>query len=174
MPCLLLLCWIKYFKSKILSKFQLKIHHLNVTRDKISFVYNLDSVKKSHKWMRKFNVSMDMFGNTKERERKEEKGSRKCYYEDLSLSWQGSINALLACFFCSFFLWFSFRLEKVFVLWHNDMIIYWVGQGISSLTQWHDNPINIVEVIKGFHMNLALRKSIHKIIWKLPKMCFEA
>ena len=33
-------------------------------------MYNLDSIKKSHKWMRKFNVSMDMFGNTKEREKK--------------------------------------------------------------------------------------------------------
>ena len=76
--------------------------------------------------------------------------------------------------FCLLLL-FSFMLEKVFVLWHNDMIIYWVvGQGISSLAQWHDNPINLVEVIKGFHMNLGLRKSIHKIIWKLPKLCFEA
>ena len=53
-----------------MSKFQLKIHHLNVIRDKILFVYNLDSIKKSHKLMRKFNVCMDMFGNTKEREKK--------------------------------------------------------------------------------------------------------
>ena len=31
---------------------------------------------------------------TQKKERdKEEKGSRKCYYEDLNLSWQGSINA---------------------------------------------------------------------------------
>ena len=33
---------IRNFKSKIFSYFQLKIHHLNVTRDKIPFMYNLD------------------------------------------------------------------------------------------------------------------------------------
>ena len=36
-------------------------------------MYNLDSIKKSHKWMRKFNVSMDMFGNTKEKREKKMK-----------------------------------------------------------------------------------------------------
>ena len=36
-------------------------------------MYDLDSIKKSHKWMRKFDISMDMFGNTKEREKKKKK-----------------------------------------------------------------------------------------------------
>ena len=78
----------------------------------------------------------------------------------------------LTCFFCSFFLLFSFVLEEVFLLWHNDMMIYWVGQGIFSLAQWLDNPIYIVEVINGFHMNLALKNLIQKITWKLLKVVF--
>ena len=45
-----------------------------------------------------------MIGNTKEKEKKKRrKRNWKCYYEDLTLSWQGSINALLASFGHSFF-----------------------------------------------------------------------
>ena len=109
--------------------------------------------------MRKINVSMDMFGKQKKRggkKKKKRKWNRICYYEDLTPSWQGSIN-VLPTFVHSFFC---------------------VGEGISFLAQWLDNPIYIyiyiVEVIKGFHMNLALKNLIQKITWKLSKLCFEA
>ena len=52
---------------------------------------------------------------------KKRKKKRKCYYEDLTPSWQGSINALLASFVPSFFC---------------------VGESISYLTQWHDNLLS--------------------------------
>ena len=102
---------------------------------------------------------MDMFGNTKEKERERErekkkmrKRNRKCYYVDLTPSWQGSI---MPCLLLLFLL--SFVLEKVFLIWHNDMIIYWVGQGISSLVQWLDNPI-YSRSYKGFTYELCLKK----------------
>ena len=43
----------------------------------------------------------------------------------LTPSWQGSISALLASFVPSFSL-FSFVLEKVYLPWHNGVIILYV------------------------------------------------
>ena len=92
--------------------------------------------------MRKINVSMDMFGNTKEKRRKKKrkknrKRNRICYYEDLTPSWQGSIN-VLPTFVHSFFC---------------------VGEGISFLAQWLDNPIYIYSrSYKGFSYELSLKK----------------
>ena len=64
-------------------------------------------------------ASMDMIGNTKEKEKKKKRRKRnwKCYYEDLTPSWQRSINALLASFvfFCVGEN-ISFVLEKVYLL----------------------------------------------------------
>ena len=72
--------------------------------------------------MRKLNVSMDMFGNTKKK-----KKEGKCYF-DLFKSKLASkhMPCLLAYFFLySFFLSFVFFvLEQVFILWHNDMKSY--------------------------------------------------
>ena len=92
--------------------------------------------------MRKINVSMDMFGKQKKRggkKKKKRKWNRICYYEDLTPSWQGSIN-VLPTFVHSFFC---------------------VGEGISFLAQWLDNPIYIYiycRSYKGFSYELSLKK----------------
>ena len=76
---------------------------------------------------------MDMFGNTKEKEKKKNrKRNRKCYYEDLTPSWQGSINALLASFvpsfFCFLLCWrkYFFCVGEGNLLWHNGLIILYI------------------------------------------------
>ena len=76
--------------------------------------------------MRKLNVSMDMFGNAKEKQkqkqkkkRKKEKRNRKCYYEVFKSKLASKhMPCLLAYFFLySFFLSFVFFvLEQGFVL----------------------------------------------------------
>ena len=98
---------------------------------------------------------MYMFGNTKEKVRKKKKKKEMLLWRfNSKLAWK---HKCLAWFFCSFFLLFSFVLEKVFLLWHNELIIYWVGQGISSLAQWLDNPI-YSRSYKGFTYELCLKK----------------
>ena len=90
--------------------------------------------------MRKLNVSMDMFGNTKGKE----KGNVTMKY--LSLSWQASICLayLPTCFLYSFFLSFVFFvLEQVFF----------------SLTQGHENPIYSRCYI-GISYEVSLKKKI--------------
>ena len=84
--------------------------------------------------MRKINVSMDTFGNTKEKEKnkiKEKEKKQECYYEDLTPSWQGSISALLLLFLLSLVFFcvgenISFVLEKVYLLWHKGLIILYI------------------------------------------------
>ena len=115
--------------------------------------------------MRKLNVSMDMFGNTKGKE------IENVTMKYLSLSWQASICLayLPTCFLYSFFLSFVFFvLEQVFIHWHNGMKILWVEQGISSLTHWHDDPIYSRCYI-GISYEVGLKKKLRvSIIWKLP------
>ena len=72
--------------------------------------------------MRKLNVSMDMFGNTKEKKKKS-----KCYFDVFKSKLASKhMPCLLAYFFLySFFLSFVFFvLEQVFILWHNGMKSY--------------------------------------------------
>ena len=74
---------------------------------------------------------------------------------------------LLPLFFLSFFL-----LEKVFVLWHNGMKIFWVGQSISSLAQCHDNPI-YSRCYRGVWYEVSLFKKIEiKHNWEAPLSVF--
>ena len=73
-----------------------------------------------------------MFRNKKEKEI----GNVTLKY--LSLSWQASTNTLPTCFSCSFllllfFFFFFLVMEKVFLLWHNGMIIFCVGE-IGNVT----------------------------------------
>ena len=77
-----------------------------------------------------------------------------------SLSWQASICLahLLPLFFLSFFLLFSLFWRKYLFL-DNGMKIFWVGQGISSLAQWHDNPI-YSRCYRGVWYEVSLSKQI--------------
>ena len=116
--------------------------------------------------MRKLNVSMDMFGNTKGKEKhkkkEKKKRSRKCYYEVFKSKLASKhMPCLLAYFFLySFFLSFVFFvLEQVFILRYNGMKILKVGQSISSLAQWHNNPI-----YSGWYMGISYEVRLEKKI----------
>ena len=64
----------------------------------------------------------------KKKKKKKRKRNRICYYEDLTPSWQGCINVLptfVHSFFCVGEI-FSFVLEKVYLLWHNGLIILYI------------------------------------------------
>ena len=94
--------------------------------------------------MGKLNVSMDMFGNTKGKEKKEKKKrKRKCYYEVFKSKLASKhMPCLLVSIILSFFLlfslflskylffdtmtWKSFELNKVYLLWHIDIIILYI------------------------------------------------
>ena len=104
--------------------------------------------------MRKLNVSMDMFGNTKGKEKHKKKEKKKeignVTMKYLSLCWQASICLAYlptSSFILSFFLLFS-------LFWSKDLFF---------------EILDIVDDIWGFHMNLDLKKKLKlRIIWKLP------